>query len=160
AASAIYIINDLLDIEVDRLHVRKRRRPFAAGDLTPQSGVLAAVLCSALAVTIGAMVPVAARYLLLLYVVMAIAYSVRLKRFLIADLILLIGFYLLRVLYGGMATGITVSVWLLAFSLFFFLSLAFVKRLSELRVQQLAHKLPGRGYGPEDMDLIASLAGS
>ncbi len=160
AASAIYLINDLLDIPDDRLHVRKRRRPFAAGDLTPQSGVLAAVLCSALAVTTGALVPVAARYLLLLYVVMTIAYSVHLKRFLIGDLMLVVGFYVLRVLYGGMATGIRVSVWLLAFSLFFFLSLAFVKRLSELRVQQLAHKLPGRGYRLEDVNLIGSLAGS
>jgi 4-hydroxybenzoate polyprenyltransferase len=160
AASAIYIINDLLDIPDDRLHARKRRRPFAAGDLTPQSGVWAAVLCSGLAVTTGAMIPVAARYLLLLYVVMTIAYSVRFKRFLIADLMLLVGFYLLRVLYGGMATGITVSVWLLAFSLFFFLSLAFVKRLSELRIQQTSHRLPGRAYGPEDVNLIGSLAGS
>lgn len=160
AASAIYLINDLLDIPDDRLHTRKRRRPFAAGDLTPQSGVLAAVLCSALAVTTGAMLPVAARYLLLLYGVMTIAYSFHLKRFLILDLMFLVGFYIIRVLYGGMATGITVSVWLLAFSLFFFLSLALVKRLSELRAQQLAHKLPGRGYGPEDVNLIGSLAGS
>jgi len=91
---------------------------------------------------------------------MTVAYSVRMKRWLMADLIVLVGFYVLRVLYGGLATGITVSVWLLAFSLFFFLSLAFVKRLSELRVQQQAHKLPGRGYGPEDVNLIGALAGS
>ena len=73
---------------------------------------------------------------------------------------LLVGFYLLRVIYGSLATGITVSVWLLALSLFVFLSLAFVKRLSELRVQRLVNNLPGRGYTAEDVNLIGSLAGS
>ncbi len=158
AASTIYITNDLLDIPHDRLHPRKKKRPFAAGDLSPQWGVATALCCGALALISAAMVPVAARYLLLFYVLLTTAYSFWLKRLLVADLMILVGFYVLRVFYGALATGITVSVWLLAFSLFFFLALAFVKRLSELHVHK--NKLPGRGYGPDDVSLIGSLAGS
>jgi 4-hydroxybenzoate polyprenyltransferase len=159
-ASVIYVINDLLDVQEDRAHSHKKLRPFAAGDLSLRSGLLVVGLLTVLAVATGAMIPPAARAILPLYAGMTVAYSVRIKRLLFADVILLSGFYLIRVLFGGLATGITVSVWLLAFSLFFFLSLALVKRLSELRLQQADQVLPGRAYSQEDLSVIGSLAAS
>lgn len=148
-ASASYIINDLLDVEADRHHPVKRRRPFAAGDLQATTGAAASLLFLAAAFA-GAvlLLPLAFAGWLSLYLIVTLCYSLALKRKALVDVILLSGLYTLRLLAGGAATGTSISAWLAAFSVFFFFSLALVKRFSELenlRAQGRA-STPGRGY--------------
>jgi 4-hydroxybenzoate polyprenyltransferase/phosphoserine phosphatase len=147
AASATYIVNDLLDLEADRHHARKRRRPFAAGDLSPFAGVATVAIFGSLSLAIALLLPRVLNSLspqyaahgqgsfvewLIIYVISTTAYSLRLKRMVLVDVIVLSGLYTIRILAGSAAAGVPVSPWLAAFSIFFFLSLAFVKRFSEL----------------------------
>ncbi len=158
-ASSVYVTNDLFDLAADRAHPRKRRRPFAAAVLSVRSGVLAAgllLLCAAgLAALIGA------RYAAVLacYYIVTWAYSLRLKRLALLDVMTLAGLYTLRIISGSAATHIDPSFWLLAFSVFLFLSLGFVKRYAELYDARKSDKLlgHGRGYGSDDLSLIMSL---
>jgi 4-hydroxybenzoate polyprenyltransferase len=161
AASGIYLINDLMDLSTDRKHTTKRHRPFAAGDVSIPAGILLT-----LALFVGAALinptPEAA-ILLALYGVSAMVYSLYLKRLLMIDVILLAGFYTLRLLYGGRAVRIEVSIWTLAFSMFMFLSLALIKRISELQAHSSGEGPPGsgRGYLRTDVQpLIALCAAS
>jgi 4-hydroxybenzoate polyprenyltransferase len=158
-ASATYIVNDLLDIESDRRHPRKRLRPFASGDLSVPAGmaISGCFLAGSLAIAILAL---RRNFLiwLLLYLVTTLAYSLYLKRVVLLDVILLSGLYTLRLLAGAAATRVPISPWLAAFSLFLFLSLAMVKRFSELqntraRSQTLAN---GRGYLLGDIEQLRS----
>ena len=172
-ASATYIVNDLLDLEADRKHLSKRRRPFAAGDLSPLAGAgviglfLAVSLVLALAVprVIAGVGPHDApagpdQFLgwLLIYLVTTLAYSLRLKRVVLVDVIVLSGLYTIRILAGSAATGVGVSTWLAAFSIFFFLSLAFVKRFAELEslLERGASPVMGRGYHTSDLEQLRS----
>jgi 4-hydroxybenzoate polyprenyltransferase/phosphoserine phosphatase len=173
-ASATYIINDLLDLESDRKHLRKRRRPFAAGDLSAISGVAAVVLMMVVSVALAALLQplinhLAGAYELRLphaflgwlgfYTVTTLAYSLYLKRQLLLDVFVLSGLYTVRILAGSAATNVPVSTWLAGFSVFFFLSLAFVKRFSELeglRERGIAVS-SGRGYGVGDLEQLRAL---
>ena len=172
-ASATYIVNDLLDLEADRQHPRKRRRPFAAGDLSAIAGVavvaLFLLLSLALAISAPALVrpsrptaPSRGRYSFLtwlgIYAVTTLAYSLRLKRIVLVDVIVLSGLYTIRILAGSAATGITVSTWLAGFSIFFFLSLAFVKRFAELESlrERGGASANGRGYHVSDIEQLRS----
>lgn len=147
-ASSIYVVNDLLDLEADRLHPRKKRRPFAAGELTiPFGVVLSALLMAAGIAVAAAAVSWALAGTLVGYVAVTTLYSAWLKREPVADVFVLAGLYVLRLVAGGVATGVELSTWLLAFALFFFLSLAFVKRFTELTGYG---RLPGRGYTVDD----------
>ncbi|MGC2640018.1 MAG: UbiA family prenyltransferase [Acidobacteriaceae bacterium] len=158
-ASATYIINDLLDIEADRRHPRKRLRPFAAGDLQVTTGVAIAAIFLGMAIALAVLLlPGEFLAWLLVYLVTTLSYSLYLKRIVLADVILLSGLYVLRMLAGAAATGVPISPWLGAFSLFLFLSLAMVKRFSELqntraRGQVLAN---GRGYLLGDIEQLRS----
>jgi len=155
AASAIYLINDLLDLATDRRHPRKKNRPFANGTL-PLSigGVLAVVLMSigfVLAVLVGAL-PV-----LFIYVAISLTYSLWLKKYPLLDVFILAALYTVRIVAGGIASGHLVSLWLLAFSGFTFLSLAFVKRTGELITTQQRGSAPTvtrRGYRSEDILIL------
>ena len=147
-ASAIYILNDIVDVDADRLHPRKRTRPFAAGELSIPFGLTSSgVLLSAglLVAAFGA--SWALTGILSLYVLSTMAYSTWLKREPVVDVFVLAGLYVLRVVAGGVAAAIPLSTWMLAFALFFFLSLAFVKRYTELAGNGRA---PGRGYTADD----------
>lgn len=132
-ASASYIVNDLLDIEADRRHPKKRYRPFAAGDLSAKTGMLIAALFLAGAFTGATFLPRGYLDLLLVYLVATLAYSLRLKRVVLVDVLLLSGLYTVRLLAGVEAVGVKNSPWFDAFSVFLFLSLAIVKRFSELQ---------------------------
>ena len=127
-ASSVYVLNDLLDLAADRTHPRKRNRPFASGGIPIAHGTLMAagllVLGALLSVGIGG------SFLLVMagYCFLATAYSLNLKRRIVVDICVLAGLYTIRIFAGGVATGIPLSAWLLAFSAFFFLSLAAVKR--------------------------------
>jgi 4-hydroxybenzoate polyprenyltransferase/phosphoserine phosphatase len=157
-ASATYIVNDLLDIEADRRHPKKRYRPFAAGNLSVTSGVAIIVLFLGLAFAGTFFLPHAFRAWLLLYLVTTLSYSLYLKRVVLIDVILLSGLYTLRMLAGGAAANVEFSPWLAAFSIFFFLSLAMVKRFSELQnVRAQGNTLSNnRGYLLADIEQIRS----
>ncbi|MFT4113505.1 UbiA family prenyltransferase [Silvibacterium sp.] len=157
-ASATYIVNDLLDIEADRKHPKKRRRPFASGDLSPKSGVLISATFLALAFAGAAMLPIGFLGWLVTYLVTTLAYSLHLKRVMLIDVVLLSGLYTLRMLAGGAATSVTFSPWLAALSVFLFLSLAMVKRFAELQnVKASGQALSnGRGYLLSDIEQLRS----
>jgi 4-hydroxybenzoate polyprenyltransferase len=158
-ASGIYIINDLTDLESDRQHPTKRRRPFAAGELTKATGLAmsAALLVSSFSLSL--LLPWTFVGLLAVYLVLTVAYSLWLKRKMLVDVILLAVLYTHRIIAGGAATQVLVTMWLLAFAMFFFLSLAFVKRYSELlQVEEVGGEaLSGRGYRVSDLRIIESV---
>lgn len=159
-ASSVYVLNDLFDMEDDRHHPQKRRRPFAAGTLPVRwgppltAGLSAAGLLLANLTLPGAFVGAVIGYLLL-----TTAYSFDLKRRTMLDVITLSGLYSLRIFAGGLATGVVISEWLLMFSMFLFTSLAFVKRYAEL--SRLAREgnasARGRGYVVGDLSVIESM---
>jgi len=156
-ASGVYIANDLFDLESDRQHRTKRERPFAAGTLSLPVGLALAVGIPCLGLLIGW--TCGRDFLLLLagYYVLSFIYSGYIKQVVVLDVIVLACFYVFRIIAGGMATSIGCSVWLLTFAMFFFFSLAMVKRHSELKEKLLSSggRIAGRGYMPSDIDLIA-----
>lgn len=157
AASAIYIVNDFFDLSVDRAHPTKRRRPFASGLLSIPTGLVAIVLLLGFSAGAAMFLPPVFGAVLAVYLVVTTAYSLSLKRMLLIDVLTLASLYTMRVIAGAAATGIEVSFWLLAFSTFFFLSLALVKRYVELRSTTLSEgeRIAGRGYRSEDQEIIA-----
>ena len=181
-ASATYIVNDLLDIEADRLHPRKRRRPFASGDLSAIAGVGVVIGFLLASVSIAIALPHVVRYIspptayatpyhflggltqyaflgwLTIYAITTLAYSLLLKRAVLVDVIVLSGLYTIRILAGSAATGVEVSTWLGSFSIFFFLSLAFVKRFAELENlrERGGASAKGRGYHVADIEQLRS----
>jgi 4-hydroxybenzoate polyprenyltransferase len=161
-ASALYIINDLLDLQADRLHPRKRARPFASGAVSPQAGISIAFLAGLGASLLALLLPGPGRVLLAGYALSSLCYSLKLKRLLFIDVVTLALFYTLRVLYGGAVTEIRISVWTLAFAIFLFTSLATVKRLTELRKANSTGGNPSdyRGYKAADATQLSSLASS
>lgn len=160
AASSAYLVNDLLDLPADREHHRKRHRPFASGALPLVHGPLmaAALLVVALAGALALSRPFC--LVLLFYIVATLAYSLFLKREMLIDVITLGGLYTVRVLAGVMVLNTRRSPWLLMFCLFLFLSLAIVKRCSELVVKMREGKLAvsGRGYRVSDLGVLNALA--
>lgn len=159
-ASSVYVVNDLFDVEADRAHPRKRKRPFAAGTLPLMYGPPLVVLLLAIAFT-GAylLLPIEYVGVLVLYLLVNGAYSSVLKSKLLVDVIILASLYTLRVFAGGVATGLEVSEWLLAFAIFIFTSLAFAKRYVELSRLETEGKTmaKGRGYQIGDLSLILSV---
>jgi 4-hydroxybenzoate polyprenyltransferase len=133
AASGGYVVNDLMDLEADRHHPAKRHRPFASSNLPAALGMALAPVLLLSSIVIGAtLLSRDFLGLLLLYIVLTIAYSSYLKRIAVLDVLLLAGLYTLRVLAGVAASGVRFSTWLLAFAMFLFLSLAFLKRHAEI----------------------------
>jgi 4-hydroxybenzoate polyprenyltransferase len=160
-ASSVYVLNDLVDLPHDRAHPTKRLRPFASGalNLAKAPALMAGLLAAAL--LLGLLLPPAFLLILAGYYACTLAYSFVLKRQMVWDVIMLAALYTIRVFAGGAATNIPVSPWLLAFAMFLFLCLAIVKRLTELTLFVRGGggpKLKGRGYVPEDLDMLRSLA--
>lgn len=160
-ASGVYLLNDLMDLEADRLHPTKRHRPMAAGRLPLLAGAMAAPLLVAGALAGSALLlPAGFVAALAVYLVLNALYTFVLKQVAIADVIFLASLYSLRVLAGGLATGIPVSPWLIGFSLFFFLSLAVLKRYADLRILEASGSVdasPGRDYSIDDAALLLAM---
>ena len=155
-ASCIYIINDLFDLQSDRVHKTKRQRPLAAGLISIPSGIAVAAALLIASVSISLMLPFEFRVVLALYAVLTSGYTFWFKRMLLIDVLALAGLYTVRVIAGAAATMIEASFWLLAFSVFFFLSLALVKRFVELSstADTGTSKLKGRGYRSADKQVL------
>lgn len=164
AASSVYVLNDLVDLQDDRHHRRKRLRPFASGALPVTVGWAAWPVLLVMAFTASlALLPTSFTGWLAAYVALTLAYSLWLKRIPIADVVTLALLYTVRLIAGAAAIGVPLSFWMLSFSIFVFLSLALIKRYSELRTVQVDEQpgpLRGRGYGPRDLDFVAILGGS
>ncbi len=160
SASSVYLLNDLVDLPADRHHPRKRKRPFAAGELSLLSGLISSPLLFGLSLLVGSFLPLPFLAMLVLYFLLNLGYSSYFKRVVLLDVITLAGLYTLRVMAGSASITIWPSTWLLAFSTFLFLSLALLKRYAELVTMGAD---PGvvqvRGYQIMDKALIASLGG-
>ena len=176
-ASAAYFFNDILDLPHDRRSAEKRARPLAAGEVGVGAAALAGMLClmagTGIAWALPALLELRATEasgpgavslpqemfpaVALLYFAMTVSYSLWLKRLPLVDVTILALLFTLRILAGGAAIGSGVSVWLLAFAVFLFLSLAMLKRVSEMR--RNAGASPGRGYRPEDAPTLSALGG-
>jgi 4-hydroxybenzoate polyprenyltransferase len=154
-ASGIYLVNDLADLQADRHHSRKRKRPFASGDLSLHVGVLSAPLMVLAGCVIAA--ALGSAWVIILYAALSISYSFRLKQEPLIDIFVLATLYTLRLFAGGEATSHPLSYWLLAFSGFFFLGLALVKRLSELMASDV-DQIPRRGYRRGDRVIVQQMS--
>ncbi len=158
-ASATYLFNDLLDIQSDRLHPRKRERAFASSRISVVSGVLVLPVILLCGMLLAAWVGKYFFVSMLVYLLLTVSYSLALKRMMLLDCLTLAVLYTLRIIAGAAALQMGVSFWLLAFSVFLFLSLAFVKRYAEMELQRSAGHiaLHGRGYLTRDLPLVLSL---
>jgi 4-hydroxybenzoate polyprenyltransferase/phosphoserine phosphatase len=158
-ASGGYVLNDLVDLDADRHHATKKNRPFASGDLALSTGLIMAPLLLIAGVCLGWWLSWKLALALAFYLVLSTSYSVRLKQIALLDVFCLAALYTLRLIAGHEVTGIPYSSWLLAFSLFIFLSLALLKRFTELRALRLQkeHGAKGRGYVAADLELVAML---
>lgn len=157
-ASGAYIFNDLTDLPEDRLHNRKRLRPFAAGTASIKIGVLLAVVLPPVSIAISFFINLKFTSILCVYYVFTLLYSSWFKRIVLVDIFVLAGLYTLRIIAGGAVVNIVPSFWLLAFSIFLFLSLAMVKRFSELIQNRSEYQkyITGRGYQIDDLETLNS----
>jgi 4-hydroxybenzoate polyprenyltransferase len=155
-ASAVYIWNDLSDLEGDRVSPTKKNRPLAAGEASLPGAFFAGVMLLFAGGLIGTQVNAAFFNVLVVYTATALSYAVFLKRVLALDVILLAGLYTLRMYAGAAAVSVSVSLWLFAFSTFVFLSLGLAKRCAEL-LEKPGQMLPGRAYGPDDLSLLQAM---
>jgi len=160
-ASAVYVLNDFLDVESDRLHPDKKYRPLAAGTI-PLSWAppLCAVLATLSLITASLLFPLGFSGLLLSYIFANIFYSKRLKKIPVVDVVFLTLMFILRIYAGGIAGAISVSYWLLGFCSLFFLSIAFAKRVQELKItgatEGTSH-MQIRGYRFKDLNRISRM---
>ncbi|ANI55863.1 hypothetical protein PDR5_41330 [Pseudomonas sp. DR 5-09] len=163
-ASSVYLLNDLLDLNDDRHHKSKRFRPFASGRLGILAGLLAFPLLLGIAFAGSALLlPWEFTATLVGYYILTLAYSLSMKRKMVVDVISLALLYTIRIIAGAFALGLDLTFWILAFSMFMFLSLALVKRYAELREAKHSgrtEKTRGRGYYPDDLEMISSLGAS
>lgn len=156
-ASTVYVINDLMDLSSDRVHSRKKERPFASGKLSPKIGFMMIPFLLVLGIVPSVLfLPTDFNIVLFSYFILTTLYSFYLKKVYILDIIVLSSLYTIRLLAGAVAVDVPASPWLLAFSMFIFISLACVKRFTELyELTQLnKHKTAGRGYKIDDIGLI------
>ncbi|MET3890194.1 4-hydroxybenzoate polyprenyltransferase [Bosea sp. OAE506] len=160
-ASAIYLLNDIVDVEADRRHPTKCKRPLAAGEISEAQAYAAVPLLIVASFAMAWLLPQPRLFVLALgaYLALALAYLFVLKRKLLVDVLGLAALHTLRILAGNAAAAIPLSSWLLAFSIFLFLSLALVKRYAELRItqDQSGLKKAGRGYQAEDIEALSQL---
>jgi 4-hydroxybenzoate polyprenyltransferase len=160
-ASSVYVLNDLHDLKADRAHPRKRRRPFAAGDLPVGVGFVLIPLLLSAAAAVAAFLPRDFQLALAGYYLVTVLYSFVFKGMVLVDTMALAGLYTLRIFAGAAAIGVPLSFWLLLFSVFLFLSLAFVKRYAELEALKRSTSASGevraRGYWGADLAMLENL---
>lgn len=158
-ASSVYVLNDLLDLCDDRRHPRKRRRPFASGAIPLQAGLWMIPLLLGLSIAVGLVLPGSFLMMLGIYYGLTLAYSLRLKRIVILDVVVLAALFTVRMMAGSAAVAIWPSSWLLALSMFLFISLALVKRYAELVTMRMDHGPDARAreYVASDAELLSAM---
>jgi 4-hydroxybenzoate polyprenyltransferase len=158
-ASGTYVLNDLLDLQSDRVHPRKRNRSFAAGTIPANHGLVLAFVLMTAGLGLGWLLQPMFDATLLGYLGITLLYSLRLKEFVLIDVIVLASLYTLRLIAGAVAIGVELSFWLLAFSMFIFLSLALVKRCSELVAMTHVGRTDasGRDYQVPDLAYLTAM---
>ncbi len=158
-SSTAYVLNDLLDVESDRRHHSKKHRPLASGEISKGTGVGIAGAMLLASAGLGLFAGDGTVFIFS-YLAINILYSFYFKKVVMADILLLSSFYIIRILYGGAVSHTVISYWLLSFSFFSFLSLAILKRYAELNIQYKklgATSSSGRGYHIEDLPILQSL---
>jgi len=157
-ASSGYLVNDLCDLQDDRRHPEKRSRPFASGRLPVAYGLTAAPALAVLGFVLADLLSPLSLAVVLLYFALTLGYSLAFKRVVLLDVVVLAVLYTLRIIGGAAAISSWPSVWLLAFSMFLFISLAFIKRYAELVTMRAAvgERATARGYELSDAELLAS----
>lgn len=153
-ASSMYLLNDLLDLASDRMHPEKRNRPLSAGSLGIVHGVMLFFCCFLASIALSTLLSREFSGILSVYLFAAFVYSSVIKKIPVLDVVVLASMYTLRILAGGMATDIPVSFWLLTWSNFLFLSIASLKRYSDLLLLDTEKGIPGRGYMQGDRQAI------
>ena len=156
-ASAFYILNDLFDIENDRNHHSKKNRSFASGSLSIPIGIFVLISLISIAILIALNLSFSFQFCLSLYAISTFVYSKYLKKIPIVDIFTLSYLYLLRIITGGALVSLSISNWLLTFSVFFFLFLATVKRWIEVKKLNV-DAIPGRGYFVSDLSFLSQLS--
>lgn len=159
-ASSVYVLNDLVDVKADRAHPLKKYRAFASKKISTKRGKFIALLLLILSLMIGLKVNNLFIVILIFYFLTSNFYSIILKKIIILDICTLAILYTLRIISGGVVLKIDLSVWLLAFSLFFFFSLAAIKRQAELvdLIKRKKLKSINRGYKTDDLPIISMSA--
>ena len=162
AASAVYLLNDLNDLEEDRVHPKKRHRPLAAGIISP-SAVMTAMACLAVvALTGGILISRWFCALLMIYLTMNVLYSVRLKHVVILDVMIIAVGFVLRAVAGAVAIGVDTSPWMVLCTMTLALLVGFGKRRNELCVlkeEATSHRACLEGYSPQFLDMMMSISG-
>ena len=155
-ASSVYLLNDMIDVEVDRRHATKKNRPLASGEITTLQAVCVSLAMLVAGLALSLVLPVLFTLVLVLYFMATCAYSFVLKRLLLLDVLTLAGLFTIRVIAGATAVQGEVSTWLLAFCVFFFLSLALVKRFVEITIAEaeVSRAKTGRGYQTVDLETL------
>ena len=158
-ASATYLLNDLLDLVADRHHPRKCKRPFAAGNIGLISGILGMIVMFGAGFGLAVQLSDHFLFTLLVYLGLTISYSFYFKRIVLIDVLLLASLYTIRIVAGAYAIDVPLSSWLLGFSMFIFLSLALVKRCTELMAMQRLSRetMKGRGYQVSDYPMLSTM---
>jgi len=167
-ASANYLINDLVDLEFDRKHPTKKKRPFASGELFIGYGIIAIPLLFLSSFFMFQFLPLQFVLLLVMYLFITVLYSLILKKLVLVDVIILAGLYTVRIIAGAFAINVDVTIWLISFSIFIFLSLALAKRYAEIKIIKDANPdavndgdyILGRGYRLGDLPILHSLGSS
>jgi 4-hydroxybenzoate polyprenyltransferase len=157
-ASSGYLVNDLCDLPADRHHPSKRLRPFASGELPLAYGFVMAPVLAVFGCCLASLLSGLSLGVVVLYFIVAAAYSLFLKKDVLLDVFILASLYTLRIIEGGLAAAVPLSVWLLAFSMFLFLSLAYIKRYAELVIMRGVDgdQAKARSYELSDAELLVS----
>ncbi|MGI6681309.1 MAG: UbiA family prenyltransferase [Bdellovibrionota bacterium] len=155
-ASSVYIINDIFDINADRMHPSKKHRAIASGDIPISLGLKTVIFLIPFSIVISLSLGKEFLLILTLYFITTTLYSIFFKKIVLVDILILSLLYTVRILAGGVALNIALSPWLAMFSLFMFFSLACAKRYAELYAvkNNLQHKIMGRGYQASDLEQI------
>jgi 4-hydroxybenzoate polyprenyltransferase len=158
-ASSIYLVNDLVDLESDRKNSTKRFRPLAAGEIKENQAILVSIFLIVLGISLTVFLRPGLIAVLCLYVLLNLLYSFRLKKIPILDVIILAMMYEMRIIAGGISMSIELSTWLISSSYFFFLSMAFAKRYTELsNINPISGSANfRRGYKKEDILVLQTL---
>jgi 4-hydroxybenzoate polyprenyltransferase len=158
-ASASYLFNDLMDVESDREHPTKKNRPIASGAMTKPYAYGLLIVCLVTGVGLSFLLSRDFQIILTAYLVITILYSIVLKSIVLLDVIILGALYTIRIVAGIYAANVAISFWILVFSMFLFVSLAMLKRFSELYNLRLRDEetASGRGYIAKDLELVSSL---